>query len=186
MAKKKSAGKKKSAANNAAKAKPVEKLPADKSEATPETATVKAKSETGPDTAKAKGTGGVKNDVVKNDAKKQAKKPNKAVKYFRDLRSEFKKVVWPSWKSVVNNTSVVLAVMIGSALLMGGLDSGFAALLQGLLSVAGSNSLKESSGICQTRLNGTLFTLIPDMRIRSLKLSCRLWKTASFKGLLRR
>ncbi|MDE6593313.1 MAG: preprotein translocase subunit SecE [Oscillospiraceae bacterium] len=128
MAKKKSAGKKKSAANNAAKAKPVEKLPADKSEATPETAPVKAKSESKPDTAKAKGA----------DAKKQAKKPGKVAKYFRDLRSEFKKVVWPSKKTVVNNTGVVLVVMIGSALVMWGLDSGFAALLKGLLSLAGA------------------------------------------------
>ena len=134
MAKKKSAGKKKSAANNAAKAKPVEKLSADKTEATTETAPVKAKSETRSDTAKAKGAGGVNNDA----AKKQAKKPNKAAKYFRDLRSEFKKVVWPSKKTVVNNTAVVLVVMIGSALLMWGLDSGFAALLKGLLSLAGA------------------------------------------------
>ncbi len=126
MAKKKSAGKKKPAANNAAKAKPVEKVSADKSEAAEATVPVKAKSESKPDTVKAKDT----------DAKKQAKKPNKAAKYFRDLKSEFKKVVWPSKKTVVNNTGVVLVVMLGSAILMWGLDSGFAALLKGLLSLA--------------------------------------------------
>lgn len=69
--------------------------------------------------------------------KSQAKKPNKVVKYFKDLRSEFKKVVWPSRKTVVNNTGVVLAAMIISGLAIWGLDSAFAALLKGLLSMVG-------------------------------------------------
>lgn len=49
--------------------------------------------------------------------------------YFKDLRSEFKKVVWPSRKTVVNNTSVVLIAMVISAIFIWGIDSGFAALL---------------------------------------------------------
>ena len=69
--------------------------------------------------------------------KSQAKKPNKVVKYFKDLKSEFKKVVWPSRKTVVNNTGVVLAAMIISGLAIWGLDSAFAALLKGLLSMVG-------------------------------------------------
>lgn len=74
---------------------------------------------------------------VKAAKKTQAKKPNKVVKYFRDLKSEFKKVVWPSKKSVINNTGVVLATMIVSGLAIWGLDTAFAALLRGLLSLAG-------------------------------------------------
>ncbi len=69
--------------------------------------------------------------------KTQAKKPNKIVKYFRDLKSEFKKVVWPSKKALINNTGVVLATMIICGLAIWGLDSAFAALLKGLLSLAG-------------------------------------------------
>lgn len=69
--------------------------------------------------------------------KSQANKPNPVVKYFRDLKSEFKKVVWPSKKTVINNTGVVLTAMIISGLAIWGLDSGFAALLKGLLSLAG-------------------------------------------------
>ncbi len=69
--------------------------------------------------------------------KTQAKKPNKAVKYFKDLKSEFKKVVWPSKKTVVNNTGVVLAAMIICGLGIWGIDTAFAALLQGLLSMVG-------------------------------------------------
>jgi preprotein translocase subunit SecE len=61
--------------------------------------------------------------------KKGTKKPGKVAKWFKDLKSEFKKVVWPSKKTVVNNTSVVLAVVVFSAIIIGLLDSGFLALM---------------------------------------------------------
>ena len=73
----------------------------------------------------------------KTAKKAQAKKPNRVVKYFKDLKSEFKKVVWPSKKTVINNTGVVLTAMIISGLAIFGLDSGFAALFKALLSLAG-------------------------------------------------
>ncbi len=66
----------------------------------------------------------------KKDKKKSEKKqPNKVVKWFKDLRIEFKKVVWPSKKTVVNNTAVVLAVVVASAIVVGLLDTGFLNLL---------------------------------------------------------
>ena len=47
------------------------------------------------------------------------KKPNFFVrtgrrfsKWFREMRSELKKVVWPSGKQLVNNTLVVLAAVL--------------------------------------------------------------------------
>ena len=61
--------------------------------------------------------------------KAEKKKPGKIAKWFKDLRSEFKKVVWPSKKTVVDNTSVVLAVVVASAIIVGLLDSGFLALM---------------------------------------------------------
>lgn len=42
----------------------------------------------------------------------KVKKTNKVVKFFKDLVSESKKVVWPSKKHVLNNTGVVLVVCI--------------------------------------------------------------------------
>ena len=69
---------------------------------------------------------------AKKPQAKTVKKPNKVVKYFKDLKSEFKKVVWPSKKTVVNNTSVVLVAMIFSGLAIWGIDSAFAAALKGL------------------------------------------------------
>jgi len=66
-----------------------------------------------------------------------AKKPNRVVKYFKDLKSEFKKVVWPSKKTVFNNTGVVLVTMVISGLFIWGIDSLFVKLLELLINQAG-------------------------------------------------
>lgn len=68
-----------------------------------------------------------KDKKEKNSEKKQ---PNKVAKWFKDLKIEFKKVVWPSKKTVINNTSVVLAVVVASAIIVGLLDAGFLGLLR--------------------------------------------------------
>ncbi len=65
----------------------------------------------------------------KSEKKTEKKKPGKVAKWFKDLKSEFKKVVWPSKKTVVDNTSIVLAVVVLSAVFVGLLDYGFVALM---------------------------------------------------------
>ncbi len=42
----------------------------------------------------------------------KAKKPNKIATYFRELKSEFKKISWPRFKQVRNNTGVVITFII--------------------------------------------------------------------------
>ncbi len=44
-------------------------------------------------------------------------------KWFRDMKSELKKVVWPTPKQTANNTAVCLVVMFVSALVLWGFDS---------------------------------------------------------------
>ena len=44
--------------------------------------------------------------------KKDAKKPNRVAKWFKDLRGELKKVTWPSVKSVIKNVGVVVACVL--------------------------------------------------------------------------
>ncbi len=66
----------------------------------------------------------------KKEKKSEKKQPNKVAKWFKDLKIEFKKVVWPSKSTVINNTSVVLAVVIASAILVGLLDTGFLGLMR--------------------------------------------------------
>ena len=62
--------------------------------------------------------------------KSGAKKPNGVVKYFKDLRSEIKKVTWPSWRKVLNNTTVVLIGMAASGIVVWAIDSALTALLK--------------------------------------------------------
>ena len=67
---------------------------------------------------------------------KAEKKPNifkRVAAYFRDLRSEFKKVTWPTRKQVVNNTIDVLVTIVLAGIVVWGLDSIFTLLINLLL-----------------------------------------------------
>ena len=57
-------------------------------------------------------------------------------RYFRDLKSEMKKIVWPTRKQVVNNTLVVICVCLVVGLFIWGLDFGLAKIVELLLSNA--------------------------------------------------
>ena len=73
-------------------------------------------------------------------ADKQAQAPAKKKagprlgKYFRDTWGELKKIVWPSRKQVWNNIVVVLTMIVIFAVVIWGLDTGFSALRNLLLS----------------------------------------------------
>lgn len=69
--------------------------------------------------------------------KANAKKPNRVVKFFKDLKSELKKVVWPNRKTVVNNTGIVLAVMLIVGLFLTGVDTALGFVVQKLISIGG-------------------------------------------------
>lgn len=66
------------------------------------------------------------------DSKKKdkSKKQGGIAKWFKDLRLELKKVVWPDRKTVVNNSIVVFAAMLGFAAFTFLLDKGFLWLFQ--------------------------------------------------------
>jgi len=67
-----------------------------------------------------------------SEKKSEKKQDNKIVKWFKDLKVEFKKVVWPTKKTVINNTSVVISVIVASAILVGLIDQGFLAALRSI------------------------------------------------------
>ncbi len=50
-------------------------------------------------------------------------------RWFREMRSELKKVVWPSFGQVVNNSIVVVASVIVVGVFVWLFDAGFTALL---------------------------------------------------------
>ena len=64
---------------------------------------------------------------VENKPKKPAneKKKGNVKEAWRGFKSEVKKVVWPSWKQVLKNTGIVLAVIFVCAIMIGALDYAF-------------------------------------------------------------
>ena len=52
-----------------------------------------------------------------------AKKENKAKKhFFKDFKAELKKVIWPTPKQLVNNTTAVVAIVLITAIIVFALD----------------------------------------------------------------
>ena len=73
--------------------------------------------------------------VKKDDAKPGFFK--RVGKWFREMKSELKKVVWPTRKQLINNTVVSVVVMLISALGVWGFDQIARLLVQGLLGLKG-------------------------------------------------
>lgn len=74
----------------------------------------------------------------------EAKKKNffqrtgkKISKWFREMRSELKKVSWPSTKQIINNTVVALAVMLMVAVVVWILDLGADRIAELIISIGG-------------------------------------------------
>lgn len=65
-----------------------------------------------------------------SEKKSEKKDQGKLGKWFKDLKIEFKKVVWPTKKTVINNTSVVVSVIAASAILVGLLDTGLLQIMK--------------------------------------------------------
>lgn len=57
--------------------------------------------------------------------KPAVKKENKFVKYLRGIKSEMKKIVWPTWQQVLKNTLVVIVCVIVFGVLIAALDALF-------------------------------------------------------------
>lgn len=62
-------------------------------------------------------------------AKKKDKKQNiflragkRIARWFREMRSELKKVVWPTWKQTLNNAIVAFVIMICAGIVVGAFD----------------------------------------------------------------
>jgi len=82
----------------------------------------------------------VSDKKAEKSGKKKAKKTESAGKqgkirrWFKDLKQELKKVVWPSRKAVVANSIVVFATMLGFAAYTFLLDEGFLWLFEKTIS----------------------------------------------------
>ena len=73
----------------------------------------------------------------KSDKKKSGKSPLKSIgSFFKGVRNEGKKVVWPKPLEVVKNTIVVLVVILILGLIIFGIDQGLSAIFKGVRKVA--------------------------------------------------
>ncbi len=61
------------------------------------------------------------------------KKQNGIVKYFKGVKSEFKKVTWPSFKQILNNTTTVIVSVIVVGLFIFVLDYAFSNVLKAII-----------------------------------------------------
>jgi len=69
--------------------------------------------------------------------KKRAKGSNRFAKWFREMRSELKKVVWPTPKQIVNNTLVSLSVMVAAAIVIWAIDQAGGQIFQAIRLLGG-------------------------------------------------
>lgn len=74
--------------------------------------------------------------AVKKDETK-LKWYQKITKWFREMKSELKKVVWPTKKQLVNNTIISLVVMVVSGLGIWVFDEIAQLVVKALLTIAG-------------------------------------------------
>ena len=72
--------------------------------------------------------------------KKDDTKPGffqRVAKWFREMRSELKKVIWPNGKTLFNNTAISVAVMLASAVVLWCFDELAQMLVRALFTLLG-------------------------------------------------
>jgi preprotein translocase subunit SecE len=73
----------------------------------------------------------------RSNEKKKVRKKNRLARWLREMRSELKKVVWPTPKQIINNTLVSLAVMVASAVVIWGIDQVGTQIFRMLITLGG-------------------------------------------------
>ncbi|MDR1065382.1 MAG: preprotein translocase subunit SecE [Oscillospiraceae bacterium] len=78
-----------------------------------------------------------KTEGAKTPEKKKVRKKNRLARWFREMKSELKKVVWPTPKQIINNTLVSLVVMAAAAIVIWGVDQVGAQIFRMLITLGG-------------------------------------------------
>ena len=81
--------------------------------------------------------GSEKADKAKKDKKSKPGIFERAKKWLREMKSELKKVQWPSRKQTVNNTMIVIACVIVVGIFIWVFDFVATGVIQALISLAG-------------------------------------------------
>ncbi len=59
----------------------------------------------------------------------------RVIKWFRDMKSELKKVVWPTPKQTFKGSVVAIAMMVVCAIVLWGFDSAAQAVVKALINI---------------------------------------------------
>lgn len=71
--------------------------------------------------------------MAKKESQPVKKKPNRIVRYLREVKAEVQKIVWPSRRATINLTGIVLAVTAVMSLSLGLIDWLFSRLFAFIL-----------------------------------------------------
>lgn len=57
-------------------------------------------------------------------------------KFFKDFKGEWKKITWPTGKTVLNSAIVVIVIVVIVGLAIWGFDTGLSSIINGLVNLA--------------------------------------------------
>ncbi|MBQ3114846.1 MAG: preprotein translocase subunit SecE [Clostridia bacterium] len=73
----------------------------------------------------------------------EKKKTNRVVNYFKEVKSELKKVSWPTFKQVRNNTFIVVVCVLVVGAFLALLDLGFSAGFKSIIDKENTTQVEE-------------------------------------------
>lgn len=76
-------------------------------------------------------------DAVKKETGKKLSFGKRVAKWFREMISELKKIVWPTKKQTVNMSVVAVVVMLVAAILIWGFDQIAQFIVQAVINLVG-------------------------------------------------
>ena len=76
-------------------------------------------------------------NAVKKETNKKLGFGQRVKKWFREMKSELKKVIWPTPKQITKNTLVALVMMLASAIVIWGFDELAQLIVKAVISIAG-------------------------------------------------
>lgn len=74
---------------------------------------------------------------AKKDKDKKQKRKNRFVKWFREMKSELKKVVWPTPKQILNSSILVLVLVFISSIVIFCVDQAGSYIVNALIMLGG-------------------------------------------------
>lgn len=79
---------------------------------------------------------------------------HRIAKFFKDVKGECKKIVWPDRKTVLKSTWVVIVIVVIFCVVLWLVDTGLSACVKGLINLAGKVGSKEAATAAGMMVSG--------------------------------